>query len=83
MRRILIPAHKVQSHFCKALLQSSKFQAPSSREISSLKLQPRTLSKFEFWILEFLWCLDVGAWSFARIGFAARLSTLGFVSLRA
>jgi ethanolamine utilization protein EutN len=45
--------------------ESSKFQAPGSNEIRNSKLQKnRGIARPGAWILELLWCLDVGAWRF-------------------
>src|ERR1700731_902153 len=44
---------------------SSKFQAPSSREIPSSNFQKEALRMaLGVWLLELLWCLDVGACAF-------------------
>src|SRR3979409_2148797 len=41
--------------------QSAKIQAPTSREIPSSNFQKRAPHiTFEVWLLELLWCLDVG-----------------------
>jgi hypothetical protein len=48
-----------------------KFQAPSSKLQRSTKLQISNNHRvvFEAWCLEFLWSLDVGAWSFNGLCF--------------
>jgi hypothetical protein len=51
---------------CWKRKQSSKFQAPTSREIPNFKLQTPVSpnERFDVWSLELLWSLDVGAWNF-------------------
>jgi microcompartment protein CcmK/EutM len=50
------------------LYESSKFQAPSSRETTNLKHQlSGSKRSFEAWCLVLLWSLDVGAWSFLKM----------------
>ena len=44
-------------------MKNSKFQNPSSKEISNTKLQTGVRG-FEDWSLRFLWSLDFGTWSF-------------------
>src|SRR5207237_5455902 len=46
--------------------RSSKLQTPSSREAPSTKHQRAQLSRLplELGCLEFLWCLELGIWSF-------------------
>src|SRR5580765_3671763 len=54
--------------------RSSKSQAPSSREIPSSKYQTvhqTRSSEFGVWILELLWDLDLGHWSFEPLVFGA------------
>jgi hypothetical protein len=46
--------------------RSSKFQAPSSREVPNFKFDKGHLNPLGAWCLKFLWCLDVGAWSFLQ-----------------
>src|SRR5882724_208085 len=44
--------------------ESSKFQAPSSREIPSTKFQtPRQCLELDVWSFSGAWCLVLGAWS--------------------
>jgi hypothetical protein len=42
---------------------SSNIQAPEKHQASNSKREFHP-EIFEAWNLEFLWCLDVGAWSF-------------------
>jgi len=44
--------------------KSTKFQAPSSREIPSSKHQKLRSLNIGAWFLVLLWSLDVGAWFF-------------------
>src|SRR5438445_9638822 len=47
------------------VVRSFKFQRPSSRETSNIKLQkPTVTSGFEIWSWGFLWRLEVGGWRF-------------------
>lgn len=43
-------------------LESTKSQPPNPKEAPIFKLQPITSPIFEYWSLEFLWCLGFGAW---------------------
>src|SRR5215831_1953030 len=44
--------------------QSSKFQAPTSREAPNSNIQSRAQIRLGVWNLKFLWSLEVGIWSF-------------------
>jgi len=46
--------------------QNSKFQTPQKLQTSNSN--PKGPQHFEIWVLEFLWSLDVGAWSFLTGG---------------
>jgi len=46
--------------------KSSKFQAPTSRETSILKLQRSSRSPFDCWCLAPLWSLVLGIWNFNK-----------------
>jgi hypothetical protein len=49
-------------------MKSTKFQAPTSREAPNFKIQlEMQIAHFEAWCLEFLWSLDVGAWSLKQV----------------
>ena len=57
-------------------MKNSNIQAPTSKETPSLKVQSSVrATSFEYWWLELLWSLDVGAWSFS-----SRLAINCFVS---
>jgi hypothetical protein len=54
--------------FKRAFVQSSKFQAPNSREDPKLKIQSREdRGAFRAWLLELPGSLDVGAWIFVPV----------------
>ena len=44
-------------------IESSKIQAPKSRETSSSNQQTKRAEIFGAWFLAFLWCLDAGDWN--------------------
>src|ERR1017187_9544226 len=54
-------------------MKNSKHQAPTSREAPNFNFQTTTThaASFGIWSLEFLWCLEVGAWCFWKLVFGA------------
>src|SRR5262249_19833403 len=68
--------------------RSSKFQAPSSREIPITKLQTYQAANLAHaaigaWSLKFLWSLELGIWSFVAPNcISADVSTLSRIRIR-